>query len=90
MKSKTKSAVSVSVLAVMDASGYRALLSRLDAESPGEYVTDECVDRENVLEDGRKETDPDFWLRMVESARLGAEMRLDDIRAALAARGAGK
>lgn len=65
----------------MDETGYRALLSELAAMAPGAYVTDECIDRENVLVDGRTESSDDFWTAMAYAAKAAAEMRLEEIRA---------
>ena len=42
------------------------------------YLTDELVDRQNVLVDGRQETDPDFWPRMIWAAQDAAGLRAEE------------
>ena len=60
-------------------SDYRALLASLCAKAPGEYVTDECVDRENVLVCGMTENARDYWSRMCDAAISAAQIRLQDM-----------
>lgn len=70
---------------------YYALVKELEKIETGApkrlYLTDECVDRENVLVGGVKETDEDFWNRMYFAACDAAGIRAEgygiDINAAL-------
>jgi hypothetical protein len=59
---------------------YEALQAKLQAEekATGKYLADECIDRENVLVDGRTDRDADFWDRMYQAAKSAAESRRDE------------
>jgi hypothetical protein len=59
---------------------YRALQASLQAEekASGKYLTDECIDRENVLVDGRADRDADFWDRMYACAISSAQSRREE------------
>lgn len=66
-----------------------AELEKIEISAPTRlYLTDECVDRENVLQcTGVKETDENFWNRMYSAACDAAGIRAEgygiDINAAI-------
>lgn len=59
---------------------YNALQARLQAEErqTGLYLADVCIDRENVLVDGRTEASADYWPRMCQAAESAAQMRREE------------
>ena len=59
---------------------YNKLVCELVAieRTTGLYLTDECVDRENVLTDAIKEGDDHFWSEMHFAARTAAGQRAEE------------